>query len=162
VIAIRPAEPGDVQYLRRTWIDSFADYDHTGRARSVIPRQLKPSVYRETWGGVVAEILGRSTCLVAFDPEYSSVIIGWLVFEQLPRHLPVVHYAYTRHRARRTGVLRQLLTEAGLYEQPVAYSHRTIDAQRITQGWERTWPVPPEYNFTLALWRHHEPTQAAA
>ncbi len=89
-------------FILDSWLKSF----RKSRKAGVVPNNLYTPVYTET----IRQLLSRcAQVLTAVDQ-----ILGWLCHERTSDGQPVVHYAFVKSRYRRRGILRSLLTAAGI------------------------------------------------
>lgn len=122
-IVLRAVRPGDLPYLRDSWLRSNAG---SAQARDERPyyRLHKARINRIL---SVPGVVVRVACSAAD----ADAIVGWAVVTPEP----VLHYVYVRREAQRLGVARRLL--AGLESMPVHYTHKPANRGHtpIPDGW---------------------------
>lgn len=94
----------DLPFVRDTWRESY----HRAPQRSRMPW----AAYKATYCVIIDQLLDREDVWTLGAYAANGDVIGWIAWT--PGRLPVVHYAYVRHGARRAGVLTQLMRKAEL------------------------------------------------
>jgi hypothetical protein len=128
-VSIRPAEATDLGFIVGGWLESY----HAGNApmRAVRFGRYKPPMRR-----LIHDILGRSTVLVACDPEAPDHLEGFVV-GAMAGSVPVLHYVYVKQTRRKYG-LAQMLSAAALEKLGVErwweHSHTTYVGTRIADA----------------------------
>lgn len=97
-VYVREAKMDDLNFIKNSWIKSFEKY-----MRSV-PRPF----YFAGQNKLAIQLLGKSRCYVAANPDNLEQIFGWILFEKLAG-TEVMHYIYVKHPYRRYGIGSQLL-----------------------------------------------------
>lgn len=106
VVSVRAYDPQtDLPLIISTWLKSY----RTGP----FARRITDDVYYDHHKRIVPMLLGRAQTLVACDPDDSYEIFGYLTCEVL-RGNPVLHYAYTKNRWRRLGIMTALIAASPL------------------------------------------------
>lgn len=114
-INFRTLETEDESFIYNSWLKSFRN--------SPLAKPLCNEVYFRNHKLIINNILQRSTTLLACNPEDSSQIYGYIVYEML-RGVPIVHYVYTKYTYRKLGIAKQLF-EATIKSKPLLISHYT-------------------------------------
>lgn len=109
--ALRPGEPGDLEYIASSWRRNYID-------------DRKTQEQRWWQAAVVALCLVNSEVLVAHPVERREQILGWCCF----RRPNVLHYVFTKPYYRRHGIGWALVEEAML---------STFGAHYATHQWQR-------------------------
>jgi hypothetical protein len=108
-IATREAIETDVPFV----IDSWARHFYAADGAGVLPRDI----FLRTHRAFFAETIARNDvhALVAYEPtaNVGEEIYGYLVHET-GIETPILHYAYVTDGLRRRGVLKALLSVAGI------------------------------------------------
>lgn len=139
-VNVRRIQEADRAYVAATWLDSFAD--------APMARSLGRRRYDRRWQPLIRELLRTSTVLIATPSNDPDLIVGWIAFGVDEEYGPVIHYAYVRDSFRGFGVGSRLFAETG-FSTRWTYTHRTLDAQRITAHWRATGGRQPTYDFTI-------------
>lgn len=133
-LTLREMREADRHYVLSSWLRSYTSKGRESRDYA------SHSQFCDDYASVVRGLLARSKVLVACLADNEDIIAGWSAWEG-----DVLHYVLTKPNFRRLGVARWLLQD--FVELPVAYTHRTSDAQRcpIPDGWAyrryRIWPA---------------------
>lgn len=109
---IQPATPGDLNFIRSSWLRSFAG--------SHLARHAGPAY----WPGhtlVRDRLLEECPPIVARMQDEPTSICGWACFGP-----DVVHYVFVRQRWQRLGIASMLL-EPFADRERVFYTHKTRD-----------------------------------
>lgn len=116
-VLFRPAEPGDLHYVLKTWIRSFKSSPYAGPyTNSRLVTAIKATV---------VDCMARGTVTVACSRRSPKVIYGFTCYET-DRGYPLVHYVYVKGIFRSMGIGRSLLSIAmGSREGRPRYTHRT-------------------------------------
>lgn len=97
---LRAGRPGDLNFIRSSWIKSYA----TSHFRRFITKEI----YFDNHTDLVNELLLKSLCLVASNQDDEDQIYSYCVFE--PRaEILVIHYAYTKEVYRALGFCTKLI-----------------------------------------------------
>ncbi len=131
LVNFRPMQPGDVSFVKDSWLKSFRDSPWAG----VIPNNL----YTETTNEMVEQLLARGArvevCAAAHD---DNKILAWCCSEPVKGGI-ACHYLYTKDPFRRKGLGTTLLERArGQVESPSCrclYTFRTAVA-RYFPDWQ--------------------------
>lgn len=102
-VLFRPAEPGDLHYILKTWIRDFKRSPFAGPYTS---KRLIVALK-----ATIADILARGTVTVACSARRPQVIFGFVVYEtNWP--FPLVHYVYVKGLFRSMNIGGTLLSLA--------------------------------------------------
>jgi len=102
---IRAKEPDDEDLIYSSWLKSF-------KSESIQGKRTYSHVFFGQQHDVIENLLRRGTTLIACWEKDPMVIAGYLNYEKKDDQL-YLHYAFTKHKFRRMGVLRALLAAAG-------------------------------------------------
>jgi hypothetical protein len=121
-VAIRPAEAGDEGFLYRTWLEGH-------RVGSpAFGLRIRKTAYFKLHHPLVERILSRSRIWIACSYSDPDVIAGYIVAEPPG----VLHWVFIREGFKRMGLMRLLITAAGLPSnlEGVEFSHDSADYYR--------------------------------
>lgn len=153
---IRPAEPGDLSFVVKTWLQSYAPHAKQAHALkmpylSTQNRQLGAilsDAYYQHTSPLVQELVDRCPILVACMPEEPDVIVGWVCGELHSTGPSVLHYTYTKGVYRKHGVAKSLVGAllAQLGSSTTIASHVTPATRAKLEALR--FPVVPVQAFT--------------
>jgi len=114
VFALEPATADDLNFIRSSWLRSFA-------------AQVTPTVHIKARDILIE----RCPPIVARQEGLPTSICGWACFEP-----GVIHYVFVKTRWQRNGIARMLL-EPFLALDKVFYTHKTRDLWgiKLPEGW---------------------------
>ena len=130
-VCIRQADARDRSYIISSWLES-----HHDRALGVF-RRMPSQEYFVRWRLVIAGLLDTAQCYVACPTDDSDTVLAWVCVDVQPR-VARMHYAHTKLAFQRLGLMRALLTHAGVRtDEPLNFSHRTtvLDAMTMPDTW---------------------------
>lgn len=131
---IRQAKSSDLNFIKKTWFETFES--------SAFGRSLSPGIYGKHYAALIDQLVTDSGILVLADDETEDVILAWCAYEGR-----TLHYVFVREDFRGLGYARDLLSQVPTLR---AYSHRTIDWQRISPRLAKSWDYNPFYAFSKA------------
>lgn len=99
-LIIRPPVEQDLNFIFNSWLKSYRN--------SSFAEHIPNDIYFTFQKEVIRLLLERSTIFVAVNPEDSSQVYGYLVFED-----NIVHWCYVKFTYRKLGVMRKLLKATG-------------------------------------------------
>lgn len=123
---LREAQLSDHGFIYDPWVKS-------------VSRQRPYSRCESSWlsaaqGSLISRLLGRSTVLVAANPDDSAHLFGYIAFELEPARL--LHWIYVKMDMRRFGVGTSLINAAfGFQGDPVGYTFDTPAIGYHTERW---------------------------
>ncbi len=123
---LRPAEDGDLNFIRSTWMKAYA--------RSHWARTVGMASYCAEQWKVRDKLMARGALLVAGREIDPTIVCGWACTEG-----GMVHFVYVKERWQRQGVARMLL--APWLDKPAICSHRTDTCAEL--------PIPKQWTFNL-------------
>jgi GNAT superfamily N-acetyltransferase len=126
LIGVRHMLPADRDYVTHTWLHNYATY---GLGVGGIDREVLFRCHRQ----IVHRLLDKHTTAVAYDPNDTRIILGFLCGDTYPS-AALVHFAYVRRRFRKRGIAQMLLEQLGwLPGQPIMSTHNTFDGKSVAQ-----------------------------
>lgn len=123
---IRPLAPEEMPLVLKSWLSSLRE---DVRRRDNDENRVEHGVYYDGQRARCMRLVAASHTLAATVPGVPGEVIGWACVGP-----GVLHYAYTKAPYRRAGVLRALLTAAGLLPGGFAVSLWTSAAERWSQA----------------------------
>lgn len=126
---VRPAEDGDLNYVRKTWLQEHA------QESSWIDEVGGGGVYFREHGRCRDEAIRRGAVTIACRASVPSGICGFAVTER--NESALVHFVYVKPRWRKLGVARLLLRP--FLGERAEYTHRT--------SMVRSLPIPASWTF---------------
>ncbi|HYF55619.1 MAG TPA: hypothetical protein VEA41_15310 [Salinarimonas sp.] len=130
MIQVRRAIPEDLPFVLSSWLECWREAHYAGT--------LSHDDYFAAYRKALTALLDREDVevLVAVNPQETErkyEIYGYLCHEKGYRE-PTIHWAYVKFPFRRNGVLKGLLTSAGIDPaKPLVYTHKTADCVQILQ-----------------------------
>ena len=127
---LRPATPDDRGYIIDSWLQSFRG--------SPFAQRLPSDVYWSRYGqaGLVEDLVGQASLVVACLPDDPTYIYGWLCAQRGG----CLHYVFVRHDFRRMGFASRLV---GVVEpEIVTVTHMTTEFSRLMKGREVKYTNP--------------------
>lgn len=116
--ALRPAAPGDLHFVVKSWLRSYANSPYAG----AITRERQMSAIK----GTIADLHERpgTQAWVACLKDRPNFIVGFVVFEE-GRDFGLVHYVYVKDNFRDRGFGRWLVSKASGDHDRTLYTHKT-------------------------------------
>lgn len=109
-LAIRPIDPEDLGYIRRTWLESYKQSPRMER--------LPWPIFKATSGKQIDEVLARNDVRLLGGYHPSGRVLGWCAWTP-GRSVSTLHWVYVRfalgdEKTRRRHVAQHLLEAAEL------------------------------------------------
>ncbi len=123
-VRLRPAVPGDLKFVVKSWVRSFANSDWAGpMSRERLVRAIK---------GTIADLIARGAEVwVACLAEHTDFIFGFVCFER-DWQWPLVHFVYVRDDYRDNGIGKVLVGHAtDNRENDARYTFKTRYTRRV-------------------------------
>ena len=124
---LRAATKDDTAFVFSSWLKSYRN----GPA----VRLMNNEDYFRCQAEIITQVLAKSVTLLACDPEDTSVIWGFVVFDE-----DDCHYIYVKHLLRGHGIASLLWDAAG---HPHNATHMTIAAEKYLQTHPNTVAFNP-------------------
>ncbi|MFZ8934185.1 MAG: hypothetical protein ACO2ZP_09835 [Bacteriovoracaceae bacterium] len=112
----------DLDFIYHSWIKSSRDTNPMWRG-------VPSSIYCPQIEKRIKSILNKNTMKILIYGDETGLILSYLVYEDLPK-ANVYHYAYTKGKLRKKGIM-SLLTEASKPKEVSIYTHSTNKAKKL-------------------------------
>lgn len=122
-VKIRYAGPGDLNFIKATWLRSL-------RFGSKMHKNIPSDLYYKRYGAFIEDTFKRTTIgLVACLPDDSDLVLGYAILEVYKPDVCVLHWTYVKKPFREQGIATKLLSQHMID----AYSHQTKCSKFITK-----------------------------
>lgn len=124
-ISVRPALPGDFNFVISTWLKSY-------KSSSYFAKRIRNSIFFFYHHEVVSRLLSRedTKVFIACDLVDPNVIYGYLV-QGSHEGVDLVHYVYVKSAFRGLGIARSLTAAAPLNLDRFVFSHWTFSTDGL-------------------------------
>lgn len=128
MIALRPFEPADFNFIISSWLRSYRN--------SPFAKGLSNEKYYNQQPAVCMQLMNASTVLIACSPDEPKHILGYIVAQRAPNGAEGVwvHYCYVKELYRRMGVATELRDGLGM-PGPTSVTHWRSVCRHL--GWHR-------------------------
>jgi len=126
----RQALPGDLPFVYNSWLKGYRDRSRWAQS---IPSQIYFSNHKK----VIEKVLHNpgARILLAVSPECAEQIFGYLVYQETPQNITMLHYLYVKQPYRGIGLagtLVNMVSKLTAHDKTVPM----IATHNFDTGWE--------------------------